>query len=102
MLESGAVKCWGRNHSDEQNRGDGPEELGAALPAQLAHARRCGMSEAVRTHGRASTPRRARERATSGLVRRGRSPPTNGGGLQFTFDREADKVIGILIRGAIC
>jgi alpha-tubulin suppressor-like RCC1 family protein len=39
VLESGEVKCWGRNGSgelglgDTLNRGDGPNEMGTALPA---------------------------------------------------------------------
>jgi len=38
-LDDGSVKCWGRNFEgqlglgDTQNRGDGPGEMGAALPA---------------------------------------------------------------------
>jgi alpha-tubulin suppressor-like RCC1 family protein len=39
VLESGPIKCWGRNHvgqlglGDTQDRGDQPGEMGAALPA---------------------------------------------------------------------
>jgi alpha-tubulin suppressor-like RCC1 family protein len=38
-LDDGTVKCWGRNVEgqlglgDNQDRGDGPGEMGAALPA---------------------------------------------------------------------
>jgi alpha-tubulin suppressor-like RCC1 family protein len=38
-LDDGSVKCWGKNNDgqlglgDAQNRGDGPGEMGASLPA---------------------------------------------------------------------